>query len=408
MTRRYAMLSVTASLVLAACLSEPGDSLSDSAADLEDLPPTLDDGPVLTAPCGAGPVTSPRRLIVTTTDFSTGAVGLLDLETASFTPDLALATTDSLPVVHADGRVFVLHRYAFDSLDVLAGDNLQLQHQLSLGRPGVATSNPHGLALTADQAVITLFGTPELLVVDLGPGAPQIRDSIDLRALADADGNPEASLVIRCGDTVFVSIERLDAADMLTPTEAHAHVAAIDLPRRQIHDLDPDTPGVQAFPLLGPWAKQWQLDPHDPDGHTLLVLTSGLERVDLNTRTSTWAVDAALVTAALGSDDRFLTQAFALDTAGYVYFAAYRPDFTEVVLLRGDLDASTPLIEFASGLQAVERALVVTGETLWFGDRSPANPGLRAWDLTYDPPQPRFAGKAVATGLPPYALTASP
>lgn len=367
-------------------------------------PAPLAGPPTLTAPC-SGPVADPGHLLITTTDFSTGAVSLLDLRTATVTPDLALGSTDAVPF-YADGRAFVLHRFMIDALDVLAPDTLALLGQVGLAAADVPSTNPHALALADDLAYVTLFATPQLQVLDLAdPAAPHLAATIDLCPLADADGNPEASLIIRCGDALFVSVQRLDRDHGFALTGEHDHLAAIDRTTGRIHDLDPAAPGVQPLPLLGPWAKQWRLDPGDPDGHTLLVLSSGLERIDLATGSVTWAVHPDRLVP-LGITDYRQPQAFD-STAEHLYLAAYTADFDAVLLARVALTADTPPELLADDLQSVEQTLEVTGDTLWFGDRSHGRAGLRAWDLSVTPPKPRFSGP-LSTGLAPYSLIAIP
>lgn len=402
---------LTASLVLA-CVPPPEDDDDDDDADAGDseaAPDPLPGPPVLREPC-SGQVLAPTRLAVTTTDGITGAVSLVDLATGVVTPDLALGSSDALPFYH-DGRVHLLHRFSFDALDLLAGDDLRLLGQAALGVPGALSSNPHDMAFgPGTRAHVTLFGAPQVLVLELAdPAAPQVVGHIDLGPLADADGNPEAHLAIRCGDTLFVSVQRLDQTQLFAPTGDHDLLAPIDLHSGALHDLEPEAPGVQPLPLRGRWAKQWRLDPDDPAGHRVLILGDGLERVDLAALTSDWAVAPPRIAAALGSDDYRLPQSFALaDAGGTAYIAGYTADFTGVVLLRASLDDDAPLVTIAEGLQSSERTLEVVGDTLWFGDRSHAAAGIRAWDLRSDPPAPRFGGAALSTGLAPYALVALP
>ena len=409
MTTRFAPV-LAASLQLTAC--QPPDDLEPASSGGDESGPAAPGEPLATPPILAtacsGEVAAPTRLAITTTDFSTGALSILDARTGEITPDVALATTDTLPFSHG-GAVYLLHRYGFDALDVLAGADMRLLGQTSLAVDGVISSNPHALAFAGDRAYVTLFGAPELQIVDLAdPAAPRVTGRIDLRPLADADGNPEAHLAIRCGDTLFVSVQRLDSAHGLALTGKHDRLAAIDLASERLHDLDPGQPGVQGLPLLGPWAKQWRLDPADPAGHTALILSTGLERVDLATGSATWAVDPARL-AAIGLDAYDLTQAFDLDRTGAVaYIASYRADLSEVVLLRASLDDDAPITELAGGLQSIGPTLEIVDDTLWFGDRSHAAAGMRAWDLRDDPPSPRFAGEPLTTGLAPYAAVAIP
>lgn len=396
---------------LAACtppdidpVDHTGDTLgTDTASDLPPLPGP----PVLTAPC-VGEVLAPTRLAITTTDNATGALSILDLRTGLVTPDLALATTDSIPAF-ANGRLALLHRYGFDALDLLKQDNFHLLAQVGLGLPDVVSSNPHAVVFTDDHAYVTLFGAPAVAIIDItDPAAPTRAGTIDLSPLADPDGNPEANLAIRCGDTLFITVQRLDATMLFAPTGPHDHLAPIDLPSRRLHDLDPDLPGVQPLPLLGPWAKQWRLDPADPARHTLLILSSGLERLDLTTLEPRWAIDPARL-AALGLAAADLTQAFDLDATGtHAYLASYNADFTEVLLLRASLDDDAPILQFAAGLQSIGPTLEIVDDTLWFGDRSANASGMRAWDLRTTPPTPRFDGEPISTGLAPYAAIAIP
>lgn len=392
-------------LALLAC--EAGDELPADAPCA--APEALAGAPVLTGPCVGG-AAEPTRLVVTTTDFATGAVSLVDARTGEVTPDLALASTDAKPYYHGD-RVFVVQRYMFDALDVLdADDELALLGQVGLTVDGVPSSNPHAIAFGPDgRAYVSLFGAAELQVLDVGdPAEIVVEAPIDLCPLADADGSPEASQLIRCGDTLFVSIERLDREHGFTPTTAGDALAAVDLATGRLHDLDPAADGVQPLPLRGAWAKQWRLDPRDPDGHTIYVLSSGLERVDLAAGTSEWAVDPDEL-AALGLGDDQLLQAFDIDADGdRVYLASYTADFAEIVLLRADLAAGTAPEVFAGGLQSVEQTLEVVGDTLWYGDRTHAAAGMRAWDLSVDPPAPKFAGEPLSTGLAPYSVVAIP
>lgn len=403
---------LSASLLLGACApADPDDSdtatSTGEAGTSEGGGPAISEPPTLTEPC-VGELQNPTRLAITTTDFSTGALSVLDLNTGEVKPDLALATTDSLPF-YSDGRLVLLHRYTFDALDLLSPTSFALLGQQSLAVPGVLSSNPHAIAIAGDLAYVTLFGAPRVQIVDLAdPSRPTLAGHIDLGPLADADGNPEAHLAIRCGDTLFVSLQRLDQNQLLAPTDTRDHLAAIDLPTRRLHDLDPDAPGVQPLPLRGLWAKQWRLDPTDPTGHTILVLTTGLERVDLATRTSTWAVDPARL-AALGLDNYLLPQAFALDAAhAHAYIASYSADLSQVLLLRARLDDDSPIVQIAANLQSVGPTLEIVGDTLWFGDVTPTAAGMRAWDLRHDPPTPRFDGQPRATGLAPYAAALLP
>lgn len=372
-------------------------------------PPPIAGWPTAVGPCVGEPA-APTRLLVTTTDFSTGGVTVVDLARFAAAPDVALGSTDAKPHFFGDAA-FVLHRYGVDALDVLdPADEFALLAQRAIASAGeVVNPNPHALVVGPDgRGYVTLFGAPEVQVWDLAdPSRPALERRIDLTPVADADGNPEASEALLCGDVLFLAVDRVDQAHGLVPTDARAQLAAFDVRTGAAHDLDPDAPGAQPLALLGQWARQLRLDPADPSGRTALVLTTGLERVDLSAGTSTWAVAPERL-AAVGVAGHLQPQAFDLGPDGATaYLAAYRADFSEVAIFRATLDDDGPPVEIAAGLQSVEQTLEVVGDRLYFGDRSHGASGLRAWDLRTDPPTP-VPGSPLALGLAPYAAIAIP
>jgi hypothetical protein len=149
--------------------------------------------------------------------------------------------------------------------------------------------------------------------------------------------------------------------------------------------------------------KKARLDPGDPSGRTLLLLTTGIERVDLVAGTSEWALSDSDL-AAVGIDG-FQVQAFAPHGA-LAYVAAYTDDFSGVEIWRARLEGPADLERIAGGLNAVEGTLEIVGDELWFGDTTPGHSGLRVFDLSSDPPQ-LIAGP-LSTGLPPYTTLAVP
>ncbi len=370
-----------------------------------DAPPPIVGYPAEVGAC-LGEPTDPTRLLVTTTDFATGGVSVVELAAFKARPDLAVGSTDARPRAAGD-LALVLHRYGLDALDVLASDDLHLLAQRAIEAPGDAVSaNPHDVVLAPDGlAYVTLFGAPEVQVWDLArPDAPVLAERVNIAAVADADGDPEAAEALLCGDVLFFFLDRVDREHGLVPADPTGHVAALDRRSGALYDFDPKAPGVQPLALRGQWARQWRLDPADPSGRTALILTTGVERLDLATGALTWAVAPERL-AALGIDQLQLPQAFDLGPGDdHVYLAAYRPDFSEVAVYRADLDLDTPLVEVLSGLQSVEQTLEVIGDVLYFGDR---NTGLRAWDLAEAPPR-ELPGSPLDLGLAPYAAAPLP
>lgn len=395
-------------LLLAAC--DFGGPPVDDGPDESSAPPAIAGWPREVGACVGEPA-APTRVLVTTTDFATGGVSTVDLPGLAVEPDVAVGSTDAKPFWFG-GVAYVLHRYGLDALDVLDPDDgfrLLAQRAITPGDPDVVSANPHALVVGPDgRGYVSLFGAPEIQEWDLSERtSPALARRIDLSRLADADGNPEASDLLLCGGVLFVAVDLVDQDAGLIPTESHARLAAVDLASGAVHDLDPATPGAQGLALLGSWARQFRLDPGDPSGRTALVLTTGLERVDLSSGTSSWAVADTRLRAA-GLTDYRLPQAFDLGPDGDdIYLAAYRADFSEVALFRAALDRDEPLVEIAAGLQSVEQSLEVVGDTLLFGDRAHGASGLRAWDLRQDPPA-ALPATPLALGLAPYAAAPMP
>lgn len=412
-------LDLALALALGGGFSGCTPGVSDSAGtgdsgDLGDVPPPIVGAPTVEGAC-LGPARDGGRLAVTTTDFATGAVTLIDVASVASTPDVALGSTDAKPYAWG-GLLYVLHRYQLDALDVLDPADGSLRSQQAIEVDGVATVNPHAIAFSDDGfAYIPLFASPQVLVYDLGdPAAPVADGAIDLRGVADADGSPEASLAIVCGDVLLVSLERLDRDDGFAPRGAREEVALVDRASGRLYDLDADADGVQGIELQGTWARQWRVDPGDASGRALLILSEGIERLDMTTLTSAWVV-APDALAPLGITSRLQVQAFAITPAGdALYIASYTADFSEVVVFRALLDAAGAAIgapeAVVSGLQSSEQTLEIAGGALWLGDRSPGASGVRAYALGDAPDAPLvpLTDEPLDTGLPPYSMALLP
>jgi hypothetical protein len=393
-------------LVLAlasACETAPNGS--------DDAPPPLVEAdlepgyPQLTEPC-RGPVAEPTHLVVTSTDFNTGAVGLVDLATRTVTPDLALASSDAVPVV-VDERVFVINRFGFDYVDELdPHDGLALIHQFAITPASLDTAaNPQAIVLDpAGRGWISLFGAGELQRVsfpDLAAAQPSIDLALDLREFADADGIPELGAVISCGDVLFVAAARIDRSNW-TPADDTLliPVRTGDEPRLFDFDAEPAVPG--AIRLSGDGVNAWRIDPSDASGRMILVLNSGLERVGLGT-----SLNDSLVPEGFFIDagyDRLQLASFDFDADGRIWISAATEDFASFSLLRVDLDGPEPvLVTAVEGLQSITGALEIVGHEAWFADTTVGASGLRVFDLAAEPVT-ELPESPLAVGLPPMSL----
>ena len=390
-------------LVLAcACTPAPPDETS---------PPPLVDArveagyPGVIGPCAA-PVPEPTHLVVTTTDFNTGAVSLVDVEGLEVEADLALASSDAVPVVIGE-RVFVINRFGFDYVDELdPRDGLALIHEWPIDAVGVdAPANPHDLALDPEGAAwVSLHGAPELQrfgFPTLQGAAVRADLALDLSGFADADAIPELSLTIACGDHLFVSAERIDRGSWI-PVESTVLIPVLADDEPALFEFDPGHAGPDALELRGVGVGPWRLDPSDPSGTTILLLGSGLERVDLQAGTTEWVVEEATF-AGLGYG-RLQLSGFDLDASGRPWISVASEDFAEFALLRVDLDGPSPTLTTAfEGLVSVSGGLEIVGDRAWFADSSLGASGMRIFELGVSPVV-EVAISPLPVGLAPIGL----
>jgi hypothetical protein len=345
--------------------------------------------------------TEPGRLVVTTSDDSTGGVSVVDVGDRKVQTDVALSENDSRPFFAGD-QVYVIHRLGFDRIDILdPNDGFRLigQHPVS-EEAGSRSPNPQAIALASDGgAFVSNFGSPFLHVYDLEqPPGESLVKRIDLSGFADADGRPEQSLLVSCGSTLFVAARRLDNDFQRTGPEI---LIPIDAASCQ--------PYEQTLTNLGWFARAVRQDPSDHQGHTVVMLTTGLERVNLATGDVSWLVsDETLASVGI---EGFQAQSFDFHGKDTVYLAAYRADYSAVDVWRisladGPSKAEAPPQVVITGLNATEKTLEIIADELWFGDTTTGGEGLRVYDLTVSPP--RLVAGPLSTGLPPASMLAIP
>lgn len=386
-----------------------------TAGPLDEGPPQDPDGPgVVSRPdflpptdaCDLDP-TAPTRLLLTTTDFSTGALTVVDLATGRVEPDVAVGSTDAIPFV-VGGQVVVVHRFGLDRVETFDASSWDRRGQFGVPASGdVPSRNPHS-AVAGPEGHLFVSSFGEAAIVELDPAAPPaaaVVGEIDLSAVADDDGNPDASTAIACGTSMYVVTQRLDPA--FTP-RGEDGLVAVDLATRTPVDADPSTAAIDGMPTLGTWLRQLRRDPADPSGQTLLGLSTGIERIDLATGEVTWAVAASRLVEA-GVDDFLQPQSFDVtDDGTQAFVAIYDADFAQVQLYRVGLDDNAPRLPepFAGGFDSVEHTLELVGTELWYGSVRNDAPGLWHFDTTADPPTV-LAGP-LPTGLPPYSMVTLP
>ncbi len=372
---------------------------------------------VWTAGCGGGgggsgggpPGTPPPSgdalsVFVVTTDFDTGAYSVFPVGDPA-------AISRSLGEVHSDavaraqgGLVYVVNRLGGDNIqaiDPAAGWTTRWQCSVGNG------TNPHDIVVVApNKAYVTLYEKATLAIVDpsVGPSCDGfLRGTIDLGALADADGIPEMDQEAVVGNRLYASLERLDRRNFFQPTDFSV-LAVIDTASDTLVDVDPTTPAVDGIRLAGtnPFAESHHLTVEPATGDLLVgsvgsfgvIGDGGVERVNTRTKRS----EGFLVTESdLGAN-----------VTDFVLVDAHR---AYALLL--DLASINTLVRFDPTTRAVTDTLLTSSEflvdieleptrgELYVTDRTLTRPGIRIFSTSDDH---EITTAPIDTGLPPFDL----
>jgi hypothetical protein len=192
---------------------------------------------------GAGPAqAAATKGFVLTTDYTTGTLSVVDLDTRAVTADVAMVSPDPFARWH-DGLLYVVNRLGYDNVQVIDPANgYATVRQFSTG----SGTNPQDIAFaSASKAYVSRLGSPDLLIVDPRNGSPT--GTISLASWADGDGIPEAAHMAMVGDLLFVALERLTN---FVPADTGL-VVVIDTRADTVFDADPFTAGRQVVRLPG-------------------------------------------------------------------------------------------------------------------------------------------------------------
>jgi len=332
---------------------------------------------------------------VTTTDFATGSASVIALDTT-------LTTYKDVEPIHSDaisrffaGRIYVVNRFGADNIQVLEPtQGFQTIKQFSVGNG----SDPHDIAFSSrTRAFVPRYNETEIWIVD--PGQGRRSGLIDVGWLADGDGIPEMDHMVRVGNRIFVSVQRLDRSTDWGPV-GQSYIAVFDPATEQFIDADPVALGTQALLLAG-------TNPYSElvvNGYSLKIWVScvgrfgvfdgGLEVVDPVTLTTSGIV----LTEATVSGD--ITDVVPIDANRG---AAIVTDSNFNNLLLG-FDLSTPgTIDtiYAPGSFSLQDAELSPGVQLFLTDRTPSAPGIRVFRTdTWS----QVTTSPIDVGLPPFDI----
>ena len=329
-------------------------------------------------------------LFVITTDFSTGSTAFLAADAAEAEVNLLGIHSDAVGH-YQDGRVYIVNRLGQDNILVLDAMDLRTPlTQFSVGNG----ANPHDIEIVApDKAYVTRYDAASLLIVNPQNGAEL--GEIDLSAFADADGLPEVSQIVRVGDRLYLSCQRLDRNGGWGPVDV-SYLIVVDLATDTLIDVDPDAEGMQGIALSAANPNSMAVV-----GEQIAVgvvvgfgdRAGGVEIVDTATNRS---LGLAVSEEDLGGD---ITSMILVDqNRGYAVVAD--ENFANSVrpfdLSSGTVDA--PIENISGGFIP---SLAVDGDRLIVADRGsfadPTSAGLKFYDAATG----AFQSGPIDTGLPP-------
>jgi len=335
-------------------------------------------------------------VFVTTTDYITG-------NSSAIRPGPPLTVDCNVRPLHSDAvaryfepYIYVVNRKGGDNIQILdPGNDFATVRQFSVG----AGSDPHDiLVLSPTKAYVTRYDTNVIWIVNPSLGVQT--GSIDLSALADADGLAEIDMMCRVGNRAFVTVQRLDRENYWGPVGT-SYVTVVDTQTDALVDVDPETAGVQPIGLTrtNPYS-DIQLDPYT--GRLYLscagfwgLRDGGIEEIDpvglhsdslIFTETAAGGdmtdveIDGGKRGFAIVSDDNFFTVLISFDAeTGVKTGTLYDPD--------------------AYVIQDIE---VSPWDELYVADRTPTLPGIRIYDVFTNT---QLTAAPIDVCLPPFDIT---
>ncbi|MEJ2721389.1 MAG: T9SS type A sorting domain-containing protein [bacterium] len=351
-------------------------------------------GGLLGGVCDAPAVGASDFAFVTTTDYTTGSSSVIR-PGATYTVEKNVAAVHSDAVArYYNGRVFVVNREGADNIQILDPANgFSTVRQFTVG----TSSNPHDIAVVGTtKAYVTRYDETALWIVDPSTGAHT--GSIDLSALADADGIPEMDQMAVLGDRLFVTIQRIDQTTW--GPSGTSYVAVIDIATDTLIDADPAAPGVQPILLTGTNpVSDIQLNPctgklHVPCEGFLGLLDGGVEIID---------------PIALESEDFLFTEVAAGGDIGDVeiiceekgYAIITNASFNNVLIAFDPSTGTRTGTLYAPGDFVLNDIEISPERRLFLTDRTPTRPGIRVYDTYTDE---ELTSPPLDVGLPPFDI----
>lgn len=345
------------------------------------------------------------RLLVTTSDFSKGGLGVFDLETSEIemSPD-DLDQADTIPDIMGCAPVLLSRKDGF--LHIQSQDDPRKTVRSVDLNPGVGlpdySANPQRVVyINSEKAYVILSGTNEVVVVN--PSTGETAGRISLERLAwddDQDGVVDAlDAVVTKDNKVVLALGQYwyDADQKIN--FVGSELAIVDATTDALVAVTADSPDAGIIQLQGqnPWRGMaydsatnvvFVADSGETGGETP-VLDGGIEAIDLNSGTSSGFV---ITEETLGAE----INGFARVSANRLLVLAGR-SVVSVDPTTGAAATATPVLDDADGIKVVGNDLFV-----W-----KTGGGLRRYDATTGAETTN--GEPFAFGnLPVYGVSPSP
>lgn len=226
--------------------SDTTDSTADSGGDSDTNDSDTNDSGE-TGETGGPP--AHWQLVVTTTDYTTGALATID-EDGTVTDNVLAISSDAAVVADHD-TVYVLNRSSENTVQVYeGGDFSHPTVEFSTGDG----SDPTGIARCGDHLFVTRYLLGDIGVYDAATGLPV--GVVDLSAFDDGDGSSEPDSIMATPDgTIYASLNQIDYGGTYTSVDGSGTLVEIDCATLNVLDAwdvgpnphfetDPGRPGL--------------------------------------------------------------------------------------------------------------------------------------------------------------------
>jgi len=350
-------------------------------------------------PCGAS-------LLITTSDYVTGGLGVLEIATGDAETDDVIDDQDTVPALvgctpalieRAEGNLRI------QSVEELAGTVRTIDLDPAGTTAPYATNPVAVVSIDATKAYVIAQGRNEIVIVDpTMDGTAGVTGTIDLSGFVhpdDMDGLVDALSAIRAGDRVYVGLGNYWFDSSFAIQFEGSVLAVIDAATDTVVDMDGATDGVQGIDLAGenPWRGMWVSESGDRlwvgAGGDGFAIDGMIEEIDLGTGTSAGAV---VTEETLGAE-----------LGGFAVVASDR-----VLVLAGrDVVAFDPGAAFPADPDPIASevdGMIPHAGSLWVWSREGAAVGLRRFDAADGTDLTPAAGPWTFGALPIYAVSPAP